>query len=144
MLYFAYAGLMDPDRLRAVAPHARFRFIAHLPETRLCFPVKAGLPSMVAEPGHTVWGAVFDVSPAEAKMIAAAEGDEGRVASMQKAVDREGNKYEVVTYVVEAGGNEQYQPNPAYMEAVVQGARHWSLPTGWIVGLEEYGEDLMA
>jgi hypothetical protein len=27
------------------------------------------------------------------------------------------------------------------MDEVVRGARHWGLPTGWVVGLEDYGHD---
>jgi gamma-glutamylcyclotransferase (GGCT)/AIG2-like uncharacterized protein YtfP len=141
MLYFAYAGLMEPDRLAKIAPKARFQFIAHLPETRLCFPLAEGLPSVVADPGHTVWGAVFEVNSAEGAAIAEAEAAEGRQPAGLQAVDREGNKYEVVTYIHPAEDDGDNPPSTDYMERVVRGARHWGLPTGWIVGLEEYGED---
>jgi hypothetical protein len=140
MLYFAYAGLMDPTRLSATAPKAEFRFIAHLPETRLAFTIDGGLPTVVADPGHTVWGAVFDVPASDSAAITAAEAGEGRSPSEQRAVDREGNKYDVVTYV-DLDASDEHAPSSEYMDEVVRGARHWGLPTGWVVGLEDYGND---
>jgi gamma-glutamylcyclotransferase (GGCT)/AIG2-like uncharacterized protein YtfP len=144
MLYFSYAALMEPTRLTEVAPAAQFRFVAHLPETRLCFPQPGGLPSVVADPGHTVWGAVFEISSNEAAAITSAEAREGREPGMSKAVDREGNKHEVLTYAHPIGKNGEHLPAKSYMAEVVAGARNWGLPTGWIAGLEEYGEDLLA
>ena len=62
-LYFAYGALLDPDRIAGVAPDAQFLFIAHYPETKLGFVPngKSGAtPTLVKDPGHTVWGGVFD------------------------------------------------------------------------------------
>jgi gamma-glutamylcyclotransferase (GGCT)/AIG2-like uncharacterized protein YtfP len=143
MLYFFYDALMEPPRLAEVAPTAQFRFVAHLPETRLCFPQPGGQPSVVPDPGHTVWGAVFEISSKEAAAITSAEAREGREPGMSKAVDREGNKYEVLTHAHPMGKNGEHKPSASYMAAVVAGARNWGLPTGWIAGLEEYGEDLL-
>lgn len=143
MLYFAYGALLDPDLLHQVAPTAKFLFIAHLPETRLTFPIASGLPSVEPATGHTVWGGVFEVSGTDSAAIAAAEADEGRVPrSDMRAVDRAGNKYDVVTYHYPDGGADN-TPSPSYMERVVKGARHWRLPTGWVAGLEDLGEDAL-
>jgi hypothetical protein len=46
----------------------------------------------------------------------------------------------VVTHVAAEDGPEG-PPSPSYLEVVVAGARHWALPAGWVVGLEEYAED---
>jgi len=119
--------------------------IAHLPETRLSFPLYrpelgGGLPSVTREPGHTVWGALFEVSDDEAAAIDAAEAAEGRAPTTEfRAVDREGTTYRVVTHVAAADG--EYEPSREYMAAVVTGSRRWQLPTGWIAGLEEYVEE---
>ena len=82
MLYFAYTTLIDPNRIREHAPEAEFQFVAHLPETQLIFPYKngkwkGGLPSVKAEPGNTVWGAIFDV-PGE--QLSALDGASGELA----------------------------------------------------------------
>lgn len=143
MLYFAYGALLDPDLLQDVAPTAKFLFIAHLPETRLTFPTATGFPSVEPATGHTVWGGIFEVSDKESEKIAAAEADEGRLPRFDmRAVDRAGNKYDVVTYHYPNGGSD-HTPSPDYMERVVKGARHWSLPTGWVAGLEDLGEDAL-
>ena len=48
-----------------------------------------GLPSLVAESGHTVWGGIFDVPHDEVGALTDAEEGEGRVADWDvKAVDR--------------------------------------------------------
>jgi len=145
-LYFAYTAHIAPERLNALIPEAQFQFIAHLPETRLVFPVKdgewdGGLPSVRPEPGNTVWGAVFELPSAQLSTLHAAEQAEMRIPSEDfKAVDREGRSHRVVTHV-HAEGEDEHTPSRTYMEIVVSGARHWGLPTGWVAGLEEYVED---
>ncbi len=145
-LYFAYTAHIAPDRLATVAPGADFRFIAHLPETRLVFPIKdavwdGGLPSVRKEPGNTVWGAVFELPEQFVAALNRAEQAEMRVPTNGfKAVDREGRSHPVITHVHSAGEDE-HTPSRQYMELVVAGARHWGLPTGWVAGLEEYLEE---
>lgn len=144
-LYFAYASFIHPDRLGVYAPNARFMFTAHFPETRLVFvdsdEVK-GLPSLVSETGHTVWGAVFEIADAEITALTDAEEAEGRVADWEtKAVDREGNKYDCLTFVAKASPNGDVRPTREELDLMIRGARHWSLPAGWVMGLEDFGED---
>jgi hypothetical protein len=140
-LYFAYASFLDPERMGAVAPNARFRFTAHFPETRLVFvdsDREPGLPSLVPEAGHTVWGGVFEVPDDEVPPLTDAEESEGRVADWEiKAVDREGNKYDCLTFVAKASPNGTARPGTTHLESMVRGARHWALPAGWVMGLED-------
>lgn len=132
-----------------VAPDAEFRFIAHLPETRLVFPLsngrwKGSLPSVLSQPGNTVWGAVFEIPQRSLDDLDAAETEEGRVLTDAfKAVDREGKRHSVLTHTHPEGASVNGSPEPSrdYMRLVVSGGRHWGLPTGWVAGLEEYVED---
>ncbi len=146
-LFFAYTAMISPSRIADIAPGAQFRFIAHLPETRLIFPYQNGhwegaLPSVRAESGNTVWGAVFEVDAAALEAISQAEADEGRSVSFDfKAVDREGKRHSVVTHVHAEDDDRVADPSRAYMANVVAGGRHWKLPMGWVAGLEEYVED---
>lgn len=143
--YFAYASFLDPDRIGAVAPNARFLFTAHFPETRLVFVDSdevPGLPSLYSESGHTVWGGVFEIPDDEVPALTDAEEAEGRVADWDtKAVDREGNKYDCLTFVAKASPNGDARPNGEQLDSMIRGARHWSLPAGWVMGLEDLGED---
>ncbi len=143
MLYFAYSAMLDPELLASIAPNAKFLYIAHLPEAKLTFPTPNGQPSVQPASGNTVWGAIFEVSAGESAAIEKAEAEEGRAPRNDlRAVDRAGNKYDVVTFChpsLESG----HTPDSKYMEQVVRGARHWSLPTGWVAGLEDLGEDAL-
>jgi hypothetical protein len=143
MLYFAYSATLDPELLSTIAPNAKFLYIAHLPEAKLVFPTPDGRPSVRPASGNTVWGAIFEVDEKESAAIEKAEAAEGRAPRHDlRAVDRAGNKYEVVTYC-HSSLEPDHTPDPKYMEQVVRGARHWSLPTGWVAGLEDLGEDAL-
>lgn len=144
MLFFAYTARIAPDLLAEAAPSAEFQFIAHLPETELLFPIvspdwEGALPSVRPRPANTVWGAVFEVPKSQLRGLHQAEEAEGRVPSQEfKAVDRQGRRYPVLTHVAAEDGETVSAPSGAYMEIVVNGARHWELPTGWVAGLAEY------
>jgi hypothetical protein len=144
-LYFAYDASLDPDRMAAVSPGARFLFTAHYPETRLGF-VATGVgeprPTLTRDPGHTVWGGVFEIPETEVGGLIEAVQAEGRVPGFddQKAVDREGNKHDCLTFVASNPPNGQLLPTTEYLEAMIRGARHWNLPAGWVMGLEDLAE----
>lgn len=144
-LYFAYASLLDPALIGEVAPGAEFRFTAHYPETKLGFVASAevaALPTLIKESGHTVWGGVFEIPPDQVEDLIAAERAEGRSPGFEhKAVDREGNKYECLTFVASGETNGDHRPSPEYLAAMIRGAKHWSLPAGWVMGLEDLEED---
>lgn len=146
-LYFAYASFLDPDRIADVAPNARFLFTAHFPEAKLDFfesPDVDGLPTLTAESGHTVWGGIFEIPNDEVAALTDAEKAEGRIPGWtQKAVDRAGNKHECLAFVAARSPNGEHRPSAEYLAAMVKGARHWSLPAGWVMGLEDLGRDTL-
>lgn len=143
-LYFAYGSLLDPEKMKTAAPGSRFLFTAHYPETRLDFvPTGDGaVPTLIKESGHTVWGGVFEVPEDEVDSLIEAERAEGRVPGFDlKAVDREGNKYDCLTFVADGEPNGDNRPAPDYLASMINGAKHWSLPAGWVMGLEDLSED---
>ena len=146
-LYFAYGSLLDPDRMSRAAPGSKFLFTAHYPETRLDFVVSesdGAVPTLIKESGHTVWGGVFEVPDDEVDALAAAEKAEGRSPGFDaKAVDREGNKHDCLTFVAVGEPNGDHRPDPDYLASMINGARHWSLPAGWVMGLEDLAEDTL-
>jgi hypothetical protein len=143
-LYFAYGSLLDPERMADVAPGSKFLFTAHYPETRLDFahsPANGAIPTLIKESGHTVWGGVFAIPLESVDSLTAAEKAEGREPGFDlKAVDREGNKYDCLTFVAVSEPNGDV-PSPSYLESMINGARHWNLPAGWVMGLEDLVED---
>jgi gamma-glutamylcyclotransferase (GGCT)/AIG2-like uncharacterized protein YtfP len=144
-LYFAYGSLLDPDRIQQAAPGSRFLFIAHYPETRLDFVANeesGAVPTLTKESGHTVWGGVFEIPEDELDSLTRAEAAEGRTPGFDsKAVDREGNKHDCLTFVAVGEVNGDPRPSPEYLQSMINGARHWSLPAGWVMGLEDLTDD---
>lgn len=143
-LLFAYDALMDPETLSALAPDADFLFVAHYPETRLRFAAgpSGPTPTLVRDPGGIVWGAVFAVRDNQAAAITdwAAEAGRGAGLADHKAVDREGNKHDCLVLVATGDSDDDSRPDPAYVESMLRGARHWNLPAGWVIGLEDFLE----
>ena len=145
-LYFAYASFLDPDRIGEVAPGAKFLFTAHYPETKLGF-VHSGTNRATATltryPAHTVWGGVFEIPDDQVEALVSAEANEGRSPGFDhKAVDREGNKYDCLAFVA-AGSPDDHLPTTEYLDSMIRGARHWSLPAGWVMGLEDLEADTL-
>ena len=144
-MYFAYGSLLDPVHIAKVAPGAKFLFTAHYPETKLGFVLSGNngaVPTLVKDSGHTVWGGVFEIPTDQLDSLVAAEESEGRTPGYdEKAVDREGNKYDLLAFVSTSQANGDYRPSPEYLESMVRGARHWSLPAGWVMGLLALEED---
>jgi gamma-glutamylcyclotransferase (GGCT)/AIG2-like uncharacterized protein YtfP len=142
LLYFAYTARIEPERMSEVAPGAEFRFIAHLPQWGLDWPIvdqewQGGLPTIVEDAGSTVWGAVFEVPEDEFDQLDKAESKEGRKATTLEAMDRTGRRHSVTVHRAEANGSVA-TPSTEYVSIMLRGSKHWSLPFGWIAGLEEH------
>jgi gamma-glutamylcyclotransferase (GGCT)/AIG2-like uncharacterized protein YtfP len=143
ILYFAYTARIDPAKMGEVAPRAEFQFIAHLPQWGLEFPINGNgwggaLPNVHPDETSTVWGAVFKVPDAEAGALDAIEREEGRTATTVEAMDRMGKRHQVVTHRYPGDDGSSAIPSPDYLRLMLSGSRHWSLPAGWIAGLEEH------
>ena len=142
MLYFVYTARLAPDDLQAVAPSATFEFAAHLAEATLSFSVegngwKGGLPTVVPDPGSTVWGAVFSIPDTEADALDRIEAAEGRHRAETDVIDRSGRRHRVVIHRTIDPTGPELVPAPAYLDRMLSGSRHWELPIGWIVGLDD-------
>lgn len=107
-----------------------FERIAHLPAHRLGFD-PSGAAVVVADEGHTVWGGVFTMDEAEVDQVAAIHADHD--AETAWAVDREGDRFEVLVFSGRDGG----RAGERAVAHMLAGARHWNLPAGWVVGLED-------
>lgn len=129
-LCFIYGSLLDPALLKEAAPAASFDRIAHLPSFRLGFS-PAGTPVVVADEGHTVWGGIFAVRQHELAAIGRARPGASPLSAW--AVDRGGARREVQLFSSPDGG----RPNESEVAHMLNGARHWKLPAGWVIGLED-------
>ncbi len=126
-----------------VAPGAQFQFIAHLPEWGLQFPIDddgwgGALPTVLPQVGSTVWGAVFSIPDTEFAGLDDIETGEARTVDTVEAMDRNGKRHQVTVHRHQGNGNGGSAPSAAYVKLMLEGSRHWSLPVGWIAGLEEH------
>ena len=87
---------------------------------------------VIHDEGHTVWGGVFSLSD-EAMVALTAAQPAGIETVSAWAVDREGDRFEVAVFSGADGGD----PHEEQVNHMVRGARHWELPAGWVVGLED-------
>jgi AIG2-like family len=141
VLYFTYTSRLSPELIAAVAPEAEFKFIAHIPEHGVRFPIdvdewQGGLPTAVPDPSSTVWGVVYEVPKSNIDAIEAAEAREKRSRTEVETMDRMGQRHHVVTYLCPDGGTDT-APSAAYLELMLAGSKHWDLPIGWIIGLKQ-------
>ena len=142
MFYFAYDARIAPDDLIDIAPSAVFEFVAHLPESTLSFAIEGNgwngaLPTVVSEPGATVWGAVFSIPDREMVAIDRIELVEQRLRVETNAVDRNGRRHRVALHQAADVVGSELSPSIDYLERMVAGSRHWELPIGWIVSLDD-------
>jgi len=140
--YFVYTARLAPDDLRAVAPSAAFEFVAHLAEATLSFSVdgngwNGGIPTIAPAPGSTVWGAVFSIPEAEADALDHAEAAEARRREETDVIDRSGRRHRVMVHRIAGHAGPELAPAPDYIDRMLAGSRHWGLPFGWIVGLDD-------
>jgi len=131
-----------------VAPSAEFQFIAHLPEWGLGFPITddnwgGAIPTVQPESGSTVWGAVYSIPDQDFEQLNTVEESEHRIARTVEAMDRNGRRHQVVVHLTDSNnsGNAGESPSARYLSLMLDGSRHWSLPAGWIAGLEEHLEN---
>ena len=88
-----------------------------------------------------MWGGVFEIPADQVESLIAAEKAEGRRPGFDhKAVDREGNKHDCLAFVA-PGQPSDSLPSSDYLELMIRGAKHWSLPAGWVMGLTDLEED---
>ena len=85
-----------------------------------------------------MWGAVFHVPNDQTDAIHAVERGEGRTAVDVEAIDRLGKRHPVVTHVSDGESANGAEPSVDYVRLMLAGSRHWALPAGWIVGLQEH------
>jgi gamma-glutamylcyclotransferase (GGCT)/AIG2-like uncharacterized protein YtfP len=142
LLYFAYTARIAPDDLVNIAPSATFEFVAHLPESTLSFAIEGngwngGLPTVVPEAGSTVWGAVFRIQPEQMKSLDRVELAEQRHRIEADAIDRSGRRHRVALHRASGAVDSELTPSSDYLGRMLDGSRHWDLPIGWIVGLDD-------
>jgi arsenate reductase len=145
-LYFAYGSNLEPVQMGARCPEHRVVGRAVLRGHRVRFrgwgrDWKGAVATVEPEAGHDVHGVVFALSEDDYRTLDGYEGYDGpgaptslydRVPARVKMED--GNVVDVETYVIRPRA--EGRPSRKYLDAILRGMRHHSLPAGAIAEME--------
>lgn len=134
MKFFVYADNLNSTQLKRRAPEHRFVAKAYLPEHTITFcrwssQWRCGLASVTPEPGERVWGVVLEITDEDLKLLDEFEGE----------VPANAFRHVPVTVITEAGEKElvtthaatpigTFKPKEHYLDWVLKGVTHWTLP----------------
>jgi hypothetical protein len=132
-LHFAYGSNMSRALMRRRCPGARALGPARLDGWRFII-MREGYASIVPEPGTTVHGVVWSLTPRDLAALNAYESlDRGLYLRRVLPVVMVGRRRRALVYV--APGRAPGRPQPGYQELVVAAARDWNLPANYVQSL---------
>jgi cation transport regulator ChaC len=132
-LHFAYGSNMSRALMRRRCPEARAHGPARLDGWRFVI-MREGYASIVPEPGATVHGVVWSLTPRDLAALNAYESLHRRLYVRRVLpVVTDGRRRSALVYV--APGRVPGRPQPGYQELVVAAAREWNLPEGYVQSL---------
>ena len=134
MRVFIYAENLNPTQLKKRAPEHKFLFKAYLPDHTIHFPRfssqwRCGLASVTPSPGERVWGAVFELTDEDLKILDAYDGEvpEGAFRHLEVTVMTEDEQKELVTTHA-ANPIGKFRVKDDYLDFIRKGVKHWDLP----------------
>jgi gamma-glutamylcyclotransferase (GGCT)/AIG2-like uncharacterized protein YtfP len=147
-LYFAYGSNLNPEQMAQRCPGHRVVGRASLADYALRFrgygrDWAGAVGTVEPAPGSTVWGVLFDLTPAHYTTLDEYEGYDAPGAASNLydrvlvSVRREdGSMVECLTYVIRP--LPEGLPSKAYRDTIVAGLRHHGLPSDYIASLEAH------
>lgn len=159
--YFAYGRNMGAQAMELACPGHRFLGAAELPGHRLAFTRRSlrtgtGVADILAAPGRSVWGALYELDDAHIAAIDEKEGNgwayERRAVSVSVAVATgeasdaaatsgtgaagHAGELEAFAYTVITPDGEHVPPSREYLQALLDGARERGLPDDYVAALD--------
>lgn len=134
MYYFAYGSNLNQKQMRQRCPDSKPRFVAILPNYKLVFSGwsrqwRGGVATIKFLRGEKAWGAVYEISERDLRLLDKYEGYPGNYHRMKVTVfDEDGKAVEVWTYI-KAGQLEESEPSAEYLAIIQQGCRDWGITT---------------
>ena len=140
MYYFAYGSNLNWRQMQRRCPSSRFLTIANLPDyefgiTRHSRLRDCGTANVYPALGQEVWGAVYDVCDGDLVIM---DGFEDGYHREILSVYPPGNIRQALQVLVYVAAKESGvpPPNPEYKRLILEGARHWNIPSSYIAMLE--------
>ena len=150
MLYFAYGSNLDWAQMKQRCPLAKFVCRAKLPAHRLAFTLKSamrdcGVADVLPDQTKDVWGVVYELPDSELKNLDKKEGyrpgkpyEQNQYTRKDQYVWPDGDAKRPLLVALYLGHAQLDPPLPSddYKKLIVDGAKHWKLPTEYIHQLE--------
>jgi gamma-glutamylcyclotransferase (GGCT)/AIG2-like uncharacterized protein YtfP len=150
MLYFAYGSNMHFAQMKERCPSARFVCRAKLPGHRLAFTLKSlerecGVADVLRDNAKAVWGVVYELAQNELEDLDKDESfrpgrpdNQNEYTREKHTVWAEGDAKRPLLVSLYRGHPQLDPPLPSgdYKRLIVEGARNWNLPAGYICELE--------
>ena len=138
--YFAYGANLDFRRFRRRCPGATVVGRARLADHRLAFTrysraEKGGVADIVAEPGASVWGVLYEIDESSFRELDQYEGaPRAYRREAMRVIDEAGTEHEAVVYVANKTG--EFAPSRQYLAQITNGARDNGLPDDYVQAIE--------
>jgi AIG2-like family len=138
-LYAAYGSNLDPERMALRAPHSPLQGTGWLPDWRLTFggedvSWEGALGTVVEDPGHQVYVALYDLTPADEDSLDKWEGvDIGLFRKLRVRVQTLDGDVATWIYVLDAyeGG----LPSARYLGMLAEAAEAGGAPDDYVAEL---------
>ena len=149
MLYFAYGSNMNWPQMKERCPSAEFISVAKLKDHCLAFTRKSdrrgcGSADAVPEQGHHIWGVIYQIDKREIGRLDEAEDFvPGRAQNgytrQERYVYTDGDEERPFLVSLYFAEKQKSPPLPSaeYKMIIINGAKHWQLPQGYIEKLEQ-------
>lgn len=139
-LYFAYGRNMGTRAMELACPGHRCLGAAELRDHRLAFTRRSlrtgtGVADILAAPGASVWGALYELDAAHVAAIDEKEGAGWAYERRPVRVLAGGEQLDAFAYAVIAPDAEHVRPSCEYLQALLDGARERGLPEDYVAAL---------
>jgi gamma-glutamylcyclotransferase len=140
VLYFAYGCNMNWEQMQRRCPSSRFVCVARLPGYRFAIARHSrlrncGTANIFVDKDAEVWGIVYAINDEELNILDGFEDGYQR-ANVQVYAASDGiDAIEVFVYIAPRE-DQPPCPNPEYKRLMLEGARHWKLPSAYAAILE--------
>jgi len=134
-LYFAYGANMNAAAMSRRCPKSRALGRARLVRRRFII-TEAGFASVAPDPRANVHGILWDLALADVPALDRFEEiARGLYRKISQPVLREsGGPASALVYI--GSSSRVGEPQPGYLESVIDSAREWSLPVSYVAYLE--------
>jgi gamma-glutamylcyclotransferase len=132
MNYFTYGANLSKKRIAKIAPAAKPKFSAVLPNYKLIFTgysptLKGGTASIKPFKGQRVSGAIYEVTEADLRKIDSDEEYPTVTNHMNVIVWTDSNDpVEAITYIKKEQSTET-KPSPEYLNIIREGYKDWQI-----------------